>query len=142
MRVSSAVILNAHGELLVQQRQPNRLFPLHWELPGGKVKPDEEDDDACRREVMEELGLDIIVWPRPLITCGFNPPITVEPYDVSLYLCEMRGPQEPKLLDALRWMWCDYVTIPSPRMPSLNVFIEYLRQAGGVKHLRSFADHT
>ena len=30
-----------------------------WELPGGKVEPDEEPLDALLREIREELGVDI-----------------------------------------------------------------------------------
>jgi len=34
-----------------------------WELPGGKVEPDEEPLDALLREIREELGVHIEVGP-------------------------------------------------------------------------------
>ncbi len=141
-RVSSAVILNEHGEVLVQQRLPGRAFPLYWELPGGKVNPGEDNIHACRRELQEELSLDIVVWPRPLVTVAFNKPLTTGSYDVSLFLCTLDPvDQVPKLNDAVRWTYCSFDSIPEPRMPSLNVFLTYLQQAGGLKHLRLFIEN-
>ncbi|WP_430331589.1 (deoxy)nucleoside triphosphate pyrophosphohydrolase [Rhodococcus sp. ACT016] len=60
--VAAAVIRN--GRLLLAQRtRPPELAGL-WELPGGKVEPDETPADAVRRELREELGVEAIAGER------------------------------------------------------------------------------
>ncbi|HJS31134.1 MAG TPA: NUDIX hydrolase [Alphaproteobacteria bacterium] len=34
-----------------------------WELPGGKLDPGEQPEACCKREIAEELGLDVRVGP-------------------------------------------------------------------------------
>jgi mutator protein MutT len=141
IRVASAVILDAHGHVLVQKRHSRREFPEHWEFPGGKVEAWESPQHACERELMEELNLRVLVWPRSLITVAFNRPLTVEAFDVSLYLCKLQPEdQTPVLNDAVEVGYYPFGEIPLPMMPSLHVFLAYLHQAGGVEHLRVFAE--
>ena len=47
------------GRLLACQRHESGTFPLKWEFPGGKVEVGESDVDALRRELREELGIDV-----------------------------------------------------------------------------------
>ena len=54
-----AGLLYREGKLLVCQRRKDSAHSLKWEFPGGKVEPGESDDDALRRELQEELNIEI-----------------------------------------------------------------------------------
>lgn len=57
--VVAAAILDDDGNVLVAQRAEPPHLAGWWELPGGKVEPDEHDEDALVRECREELGVTI-----------------------------------------------------------------------------------
>lgn len=58
--VVCAVIERA-GLVLIAQRPPDKLLPLKWEFPGGKVEPGEDPAASIVREIREELGCAIKV---------------------------------------------------------------------------------
>jgi 8-oxo-dGTP diphosphatase len=47
------------GRVLICQRGQNAAFALKWEFPGGKIEDGETETDALRRELMEELAIDV-----------------------------------------------------------------------------------
>jgi mutator protein MutT len=53
----SAVIVNAHGDILLQRRNDNGL----WALPGGALEIGETMSQAVVREVEEETGVRIVI---------------------------------------------------------------------------------
>jgi 8-oxo-dGTP pyrophosphatase MutT (NUDIX family) len=53
-------LLTRGGEILLVRHTYGK--PERWELPGGGVKRSEEPRVAARREVQEELGVDVEDW--------------------------------------------------------------------------------
>jgi len=58
IEVVSAIIVK-HGRILLQQRPALKDFAFCWECPGGKVDDNESHHQALRRELLEELSVDI-----------------------------------------------------------------------------------
>jgi 8-oxo-dGTP diphosphatase len=56
-----AALIEKDGRYLIAQRTSHATFPLHWEFPGGKVEQGETDEEALKREMMEELGIEVSV---------------------------------------------------------------------------------
>ncbi|MDA2930288.1 EamA family transporter [Acidobacteria bacterium AH-259-O06] len=59
----AAAILRTDGKVWIQKRQSTDHLEGYWEFPGGKVDPDESPYQALRREIHEELGLELDATP-------------------------------------------------------------------------------
>lgn len=66
IRVACGVIERGDGRVLLAQRPHGKIAAGCWEFPGGKIEPGEPPEAALRRELHEELGIDI-EQARPLI---------------------------------------------------------------------------
>jgi 8-oxo-dGTP diphosphatase len=58
IRVVRAVI-ERDGQILAARRSSRQSLPLKWEFPGGKIKQGENVIDGIKREIKEELDVDI-----------------------------------------------------------------------------------
>lgn len=57
----AAVILNKDRKVLVCQRnKQKKVAPGVWHMPGGGVEDSESIEEALKREVTEELALDVL----------------------------------------------------------------------------------
>lgn len=56
--VAVGIILDGERVLACQRRR-NAVYPLKWEFPGGKVEMGETPEDALRRELHEELEIEV-----------------------------------------------------------------------------------
>lgn len=57
--VTNAWIINDKSEFLITQRNSTKKHPFMWECTGGSVLTKEDTLIAAKREVKEELGIDI-----------------------------------------------------------------------------------
>ncbi len=59
MDVVAAIIENNDGDILIAKRNSKKSQGGLWEFPGGKIEKNESADDAIKREIKEELNIDI-----------------------------------------------------------------------------------
>ena len=103
VEVVAAIVVDEKGRVLATQRGYGDMKD-GWELPGGKIEPGEEPQAALRREIMEELAMDIEVGER-LCTVQWDYP----QFHLTMhcYWCRQReGGSGPVLLEheASRWL--------------------------------------
>lgn len=55
----SGIIINYNNSILLVKRVEEDFMGGYWELPGGGVDEGETFEIGCKREAMEELGIDI-----------------------------------------------------------------------------------
>lgn len=55
-KVSAAIIKNG-DKVLLCQRPKGKRHELLWEFPGGKIEPNETEEDCIIREIQEELDV-------------------------------------------------------------------------------------
>ncbi len=63
IRVVCAIIQMKNKTLIVQ-RSVQMALPLKWEFPGGKIEENESEIDCIKREIKEELNIEIEVGKR------------------------------------------------------------------------------
>ncbi|TDE07787.1 (deoxy)nucleoside triphosphate pyrophosphohydrolase [Flavobacterium sandaracinum] len=51
-------------KILVTQRSETMKLPLKWEFPGGKLEDNETEVDCIKREIKEEINIDIEVLEK------------------------------------------------------------------------------
>ena len=52
-------IIVDENKILIAQRSNQKDHPLKWEFPGGKIKVNENPIEALKREIKEELSIDV-----------------------------------------------------------------------------------
>lgn len=96
-----AAVVERDGALLITRRLAGTHLAGQWEFPGGKVEPGERDDEALRRELLEELGVQAEVGELVLATAHRYPERHVT---LRFYACAIRGEAHPALGQEVRWV--------------------------------------
>lgn len=63
INVTCAIIFFG-SKILVTQRSEKMKLPLKWEFPGGKLESEENEEDCIKREIKEEINIEIEIINR------------------------------------------------------------------------------
>lgn len=125
--VAVGVLIDAEGRFLLTSRPEGKVYAGFWEFPGGKVEPNETVAQALRRELFEELGIEI----------GAAEPWKIELMDypharVRLHFCKVRawrGEFEMREQQAMAWQQLP-VTV-QPVLPGTVPVLAWFAQERG-----------
>jgi 8-oxo-dGTP diphosphatase len=104
------------GHVLLAQRPLDRPHGGCWEFPGGKVEPGEAIAEALRRELREEIGIEVLEaqpWRR---ICWTYPKgaVRLEVWRVQRWQGEARG------MEGQRIAWESVARLPELPFPAAN----------------------
>ncbi len=102
IHVVAGVIRDGAGRVLVAERPAGKHLAGFWEFPGGKSDPGETPLDALRRELAEELGIEVLS-AEPLIAVPWTYPekkIVLDAWLVTAFTGEVHAREH----EALRWV--------------------------------------
>lgn len=107
MLVTGAIIPD-NGRILVAQRHnTSRFEPSKWEFPGGKVDFSEHPEESLKRELKEEMGVDIETGPLyEVLSHVYDNNGDIRHVVLLFYLCRIiEG--KPERLDCQDLLWVD-----------------------------------
>ena len=93
--VAAVIIKNA---MVLMASRPADKPPFGWEFPGGKVEPGETLSEAVRRELKEELMLDVIPADEIYL-------VRTEKIILHFIRTKIRGNSTPTAQENQQWKW-------------------------------------
>lgn len=117
VHVIAGVLRNERGQVLLAQRRANTHLAGHWEFPGGKLETGETRADGLRRELHEELGVDVRV-ARPLIQVSHDYPekcVLLDIWQVTAFDGEPHGREGQSL------QWVDVDRLAEYPLPAADL---------------------
>jgi 8-oxo-dGTP diphosphatase len=124
IHVVAGALFDEQGRVLIAQRPPGKHMAGGWEFPGGKLEAEEQAFAGLKRELQEELGVDVIE-ATPLIAYehGYTDRrVLLDLWLVSQYIGEPRSVEG----QPLKWVTLDeletvgLLEADRPMIPSLR----------------------
>ena len=100
--IGVGVVLNAAGEVLIDQRLEEGLLGGLWEFPGGKQESDESIEACITRELQEELGIAVTVGEELIVV---DHAYSHKKLRFVVHLCQwVSGEPQPLASQQVRWV--------------------------------------
>jgi mutator protein MutT len=125
-KIGVAIIYDGQGRILIDRRLAKGLMGGLWEFPGGKIEAGETPEECIRREILEELGIEVTVGSH-LMTIEHDYNL----FSVTLIVhhCYHRyGKPQPLCCEEIRWVTPEQLF--SFNFPEANLqIVEALQQS-------------
>ena len=119
--IGVAVIENDQRQILIDRRLPGGILGGLWEFPGGKIERGETVEECIKREIKEELGIEIAVG-KHLITIDHT--YAHLRVTITVHHCShLTGVPQPIECDEIRWVTLDEIdqfTFPQANQKIIN----------------------
>lgn len=112
--------------MLLAERLRDHPFAGLWEFPGGKIDEGERASTALRRELFEELAVEIVRF-APFLTVEYDYPdrqVEIDFFRVT----EWRNEPRPLLGQRLRWVPRDAL-LADELLPANVAVVDLLKRA-------------
>lgn len=117
--IGVAVIWNEVGQILIDRRKPGGKMGGLWEFPGGKVEPGEAIAACVKREIQEELGIEVSVGDELIAIEHDYTDVIVT---LKVHHCQhLSGEPQTIECDEIRWVQAD--ELDQFTFPEANVAI-------------------
>lgn len=124
IRVAAGLVFR-QGQLLIAQRRKDQHLGGYWEFPGGKLEPGESPEACLKRELMEELGIEVTVKEQLTEVLHAYPEKVVR---IGFYRCTWTA-HEPRPLECAAIAWTRLEGLMSFTFPPADAkILEQIRQ--------------
>ena len=105
----AAALIHENGRYLITRRKSGTHLAGLWEFPGGKREEGESLEACLRRELREELGVEI---SEPVLLQMIKHAYPEKTVELHFYRCRLRGDApQPLGCDELRWVTLEEMTL-------------------------------
>lgn len=117
--ICAAIVQNAEGQYLLCKSHPEfGVFPNQWAFPGGGMEENETLEEAVRREVREEVGLELesfepLAFEDDLRVKKLRDGSSIEVYMVYLvFVTKAKNPENIRLNEEfVEYRWVDAANV-------------------------------
>jgi len=141
---TGALIFNKEGKVLISERgMKARNESGKWDFPGGSVEFGEKCEDAIKREIKEEFGIDIEIIELLEVVNHIireEKQHWVSPSYIAKYISGNLRITEPDKIEEVKWVDISEIDINCLSLASKSNFIKYQEKYGNkppIKILKS-----
>jgi 8-oxo-dGTP diphosphatase len=128
---AAAIILDSEGHILLVKHSYGKC---NWDLPGGKSEVNESAEETARREIREEIGIDVEIGQLTGVYYDCN-------YDMHhfVFMVSNRIDREP-IPNSLEILECRFCSIHELPRPISDFTVKRIQDA--LNHDRQHLFHT